>query len=67
VTDSLVTARRALAQLREHQVERERHAAEVGRADQVARWHAEDQDSERSRQTVAERGVSLVPADGARR
>jgi hypothetical protein len=40
--DNLTRAQRALAETRQRQADEQRHAAEQARAQQLARWHADD-------------------------
>jgi hypothetical protein len=41
--DNLARAQRALAETRQRQADEQRHAAEQARAQQLARWHTDDQ------------------------
>jgi RNA polymerase sigma factor (sigma-70 family) len=62
--DPLDRARRAVGEVRQHRAAAEGHAvAEQGRAQQVARWHAEDQAVELAHRGL-DRGAVALDAEG---
>jgi DNA-directed RNA polymerase specialized sigma24 family protein len=61
--DPLDRARRAVAEIQQHQAVGNRHAAEEGRAQQLARWHADDQ-AVAVQHRGDDRGLSVLAAEG---